>query len=187
MTVLQTDNKIILTSTLEAGTKIGLGRLNTDGSLDNTFGTNGISTTPPLTNNNPYALIHNAILQPDNKLLAMGSLSEFGSNYRLMIARFNTQAVATINEPNTLSGISVAPNPVDATTQFCYTLTDEAVISIRLYDVLGREIHEFASNTRQKAGKYTETLTMPSNLPQGAYIITIHTDGNSKSVRVVKW
>ncbi len=48
------------------------------------------------------------------------------------------------------------PNPFNPTTNISYTLSNDAQVSIRVFDMLGREIAVLA-NTAQNAGQYTIT------------------------------
>ena len=98
---LQSDGKIVAVGQLgcfeecqvPSGYKFALARFNTNGSLDTTFGTNGV-----ITNNfslmedfnNPGTLqLKNIIIQPDGKLIV--GLDTFdGSHYHFLLARFNS-------------------------------------------------------------------------------------------------
>jgi uncharacterized delta-60 repeat protein len=64
----------------------GLIRLNTDGSLDITFDSDGKLTTDFGTDNDDA---YSAVIQPDNKILA-GGTSRIGSNDDFVLARYNT-------------------------------------------------------------------------------------------------
>jgi hypothetical protein len=55
-----------------------------------------------------------------------------------------------------------------------------------MHDALGRTVAEFVTAAPREAGQQHETLTMPSNLSSGVYIITIHTDDIYKSVKIIK-
>ena len=98
---LQADGKIVAVGQLGCiqycqvppGYKFALARFNTNGSLDTTFGTNGV-----VTNNfslmedftNPGTLqLKNILVQPDGKLIV--GLDTFdGSHYHFFLARFNS-------------------------------------------------------------------------------------------------
>ena len=83
--VIQNDRKIILggySFTSSDDNRFLLIRYNTDGSLDSSFGVNGISSPP----NNGHSSYANAIeLQPDEKILLAGSIGDFAG-----VLRFNT-------------------------------------------------------------------------------------------------
>lgn len=84
---IQSDNKIIAAgySNATGVNTFTLVRLNTDGSLDNTFGTGGIVYTTIGTT----CKISRMLLQPDGKILA-GGVTTTGTNSDFALARYNT-------------------------------------------------------------------------------------------------
>ena len=98
---LQPDGKIVLAGRSVAGvnaanttTAFALARFNTDGSIDNTFGTNGTVRTKIAGGNN-YDAASALIIQPDGKIIAAGSsgtwsFSSFSyGNIQFAVARYN--------------------------------------------------------------------------------------------------
>ncbi len=85
--VLQTDGKIIVAGNAEFGgiTRLALVRYNPDGSLDHSFGTNGIATTDL----GGDAVINSIALQTDGKIVAGGHVRS-GSYYDFAVARYKT-------------------------------------------------------------------------------------------------
>ncbi|MEW6027281.1 MAG: delta-60 repeat domain-containing protein, partial [Planctomycetota bacterium] len=84
--VLQSDNKIVIAgdSTTGVNSDIVLARYNADGSLDNTFDTDGVLTTT-VTSNNDVAF--DLAVQPDGRIVVAG-YSNNGANFTLV--RYNT-------------------------------------------------------------------------------------------------
>ncbi len=82
------------------------------------------------------------------------------------------------------------PNPFNPTTKIDYDLPKDSKISIKLYDITGREIMTLV-NAQQNAGNYTVQLNA-TNLASGIYIYTLiaNSDGNqtviSKKMNVIK-
>ena len=91
--VIQPDGKIIVagysTSTL-TGKDFTVVRYNTDGSLDNTFGTNGIVTTDLLLVSEDIA--YSVALQTDGKIVLAGYCDN-GSNRDAALVRYNSNGV----------------------------------------------------------------------------------------------
>lgn len=89
--VIQNDGKILVAGLSDNGINddFALVRYNTDGSLDNTFGTSGIVTTP-IGNSEDNA--YSVVLQSDGKIVAAG-YSNNGSNYDFALVRYNTNGV----------------------------------------------------------------------------------------------
>ncbi len=86
--LIQSDDKIILAGTASNGNDndFGLVRLNSDGSLDNSFGTSGKVTTDIGGN---YDYLHGAVLQSDGKIVVVGE-SYDGTIYNVTVARYNS-------------------------------------------------------------------------------------------------
>jgi uncharacterized delta-60 repeat protein len=86
---LQSDGKIVLVGTTETTTssKIALVRYNPDGTLDTSFGANGIVRTAV----GEDAIGIGLALQPDDKIVVTGySKTTFASNSELVTLRYNT-------------------------------------------------------------------------------------------------
>lgn len=79
--LLQSDGKILLGGSANGST---VSRLNTDGSLDASFGTNG-NAAVTFGGNEGFGKL---LLQPDNKIIAVGSFT-FNRNVLVSLARFN--------------------------------------------------------------------------------------------------
>ena len=85
---IQSDGRILAARYYADGSNydFALVRYNTDGSLDTTFGTGGIVTTPT---GSGYDIAYVLGIQPDGRILAAGS-SHYGSNYDFALVRYNT-------------------------------------------------------------------------------------------------
>ncbi|HEX7999045.1 MAG TPA: FG-GAP-like repeat-containing protein [Pyrinomonadaceae bacterium] len=84
---LQPDGKIVVAGFASNGTNsdFALVRYNTDGSLDTTFDTDGIVTTPILSSND---IAFAVAVQPDGKIVAAGSATT-GNSTDFALARYN--------------------------------------------------------------------------------------------------
>ncbi|MCP3690031.1 MAG: tandem-95 repeat protein, partial [Gammaproteobacteria bacterium] len=88
--MIQSDGKILVAGDSDNGTddKFALIRYNTDGSLDTSFGTSGIATTPIGSGD---VFVESAVLQSDGKILLAGAGADVTrSQYDIVIVRFNT-------------------------------------------------------------------------------------------------
>ena len=95
---LQSDGKIVLAGTktpIGTGSEFGLTRINPDGSLDTTFGANGVTATdfvnPPYNLSSTYDAILAIAIQTDDKIVAVGNTSNFDlyNFLDVAIARYN--------------------------------------------------------------------------------------------------
>ena len=111
---LQSDGKIIVAGNSSSGSSnFALVRYNTDGSLDNSFGTNGVATSN-LGDENSEDVINAIALQADGKILAAGFTS-IADNYDMAIARYNHNGTASIHEVfENMNQAEIFPNPVSS-------------------------------------------------------------------------
>jgi len=72
------------------------------------------------------------------------------------------------------------PNPFNPATIISYQLQKDGLVSIKVYDILGKEIAELI-NEKQTAGNYQIEFNA-SNLPSGTYFYKIAT-GNFTEVK----
>ena len=88
--VIQDDGKIILAGESISGStniqNVKLVRLNTDGSIDNTFGTGGIKQT---TIGGSYAETSSVLMQSDGKIVVAGNVSNLNYYSALTLIRYN--------------------------------------------------------------------------------------------------
>ena len=89
--VIQTDGKVVVAGNTQTGnypniqSKIAVVRYNTDGSLDNSFGSSGKVITSDKKQTIAYAMA----LQPDGKIVVTGSTSDDGTYIDIITIRFN--------------------------------------------------------------------------------------------------
>ncbi|MBC8044430.1 MAG: T9SS type A sorting domain-containing protein, partial [Rhizobacter sp.] len=78
------------------------------------------------------------------------------------------------------------PNPFNPTTNITYTLQKPETVSLKVYDVLGREV-ETLVQSRKAAGTYTVTFNA-SKLTSGVYFYRLNAGGfvSSKKMMLVK-
>ena len=75
------------------------------------------------------------------------------------------------------------PNPFNPTTKIQYSLTKPADVSLRIYDILGRELATLV-NERKPAGTYTAHWNAES-VPNGVYFYRIVTDGFVETKKMI--
>lgn len=98
--------------------------------------------------------------------------------------------VSVENSQNEIvSGYSLTqnyPNPFNPATKISYTLPEASEISLKVFDILGKEITTLYSG-KQNAGKHTIDFK-PENLSSGTYIYRLETNKNviSKKMMFIK-
>jgi len=162
--VLQPDGKAIIGGTANNGNdnNFCLIRINEDGSLDPTFGNNGIVITEVSPDNDGIADME---LQADGKLVVAGT-ARVGTNDDIAIARYHTGINTSVAEIGAESKLSVFPNP--AVNQLTVT-SEKTLNNVELLDALGRTVLTQTSN----ANRFQLDL---SQIPSGIYLLRA-TDG----------
>jgi hypothetical protein len=75
------------------------------------------------------------------------------------------------------------PNPFNATTRLSFSLPHTAPVSLKIYDVQGREVAVLVNETRD-AGTH-DIVVNGSSLSSGIYFARLNTDGNSRTQKMV--
>ncbi len=149
---LQSDGKIVAAgyAYTETTPVFALVRYNTNGSLDNAFGTNGILTSSVGIAEN-YA---NAVaVQSDGNIVAAGYSSD-GNNYSVLtLIRFNGSIPTGVKgDNNSATPTSFVleqnyPNPFNPSTKIKYSIPSylgntksATIVQLKIYDLFGREI-----------------------------------------------
>ncbi len=167
---IQDDEKIIVGGhSKTADDNFALVRYNTNGILDNTFGTEGIVTTDIGTGESEdkiYALA----LQPDGKIVAAG-YSYNGSDYIFATARYHGVSTSIINFDDQISSaINIFPNPFSLQT---ILETEKQLINgtLIVYNYFGSEVKQLTNISGQ------QIILDREYLPGGMYFIQLMEDG----------
>ena len=76
------------------------------------------------------------------------------------------------------------PNPFNLTTSIQYHLGENALITLKVYDVMGREIATLINNKMQQKGSYSSTFN-GSGLPSGIYFYTLFVNGRPYTQKMI--
>ncbi len=169
---IQSDGKIIAAGNSFNGSNfdIALVRYNSNGSLDNTFGTNGVVTTDVGTEGD-YAT--SIAIQSDEKIIVAGGSIYMARFSFLRIVRYLNNASTGVDEkdngeiPTAFALEQNYPNPFNPTTAISYQLPVIGFVTLKVYDLLGREVATLVNETKAP-GNY-EVNFNASNLPSGVY------------------
>ena len=171
---IQSDGKIVAAGS--SGNNSTILRYNSDGTLDNNFGVNGIEITPIGNSKNTTKAM---LLQSDGKIITAGSA--FKGNYRVFsLIRYNGDPVTGLNEksgdkiPTSFKLEQNYPNPFNPTTKIKYSIPDVGNADLRslqttlkVYDILGKEVTTLV-NQQQQPGNYEAEFNAGS-LASGIY------------------
>lgn len=181
---VQNDGKIIaagLSFQSTNGVYFALARYTATGTLDSSFGNNGIVLTgDAFTYNVCYALA----IQNDYKIIAGGAISPGLPMWNIALARYMSGLnVGMIDFTNQKTPMLAYPNPVKDYAYINYTLTNDESLTIKLYDMQGHEVKSFISDIEKQKGEQTEYLYFDDGIKTGIYFLQI---SNGKSVQAIK-
>ena len=162
--ILQPDGKAIIGGYENDGNdnNFCLIRINEDGTLDQTFGDNGVVITEVSTDNDRIASM---ALQPDGKLVVAGS-ARIGTNDDIALARYHTGLNLSVNDRDEKPLFSVYPSPA---TGYLSISSKVKLQTIELTDALGKKVLTVKPNSNQMQ------LDI-ALLPSGIYLLRA-TDG----------
>ena len=97
----------------------------------------------------------------------------------------NSLAEGIMLEKETPSDYSIGsyPNPFNPTTTINYQLPKDGMVTIKVYDVLGKEVAVLVNE--QKSAGYYKVDFDASKLTSGVYIATIQAGGFNKSIKLL--
>jgi uncharacterized delta-60 repeat protein len=156
-------------------------RYNTNGSLDTTFGTNGIQTIDFGENESVFA----SITQPDGKII-LGGTSNFDVDGGFSLLRLKDATLSTNTLAESKNSFLVYPNPFVNAISVALPQNIKENISIDLLDNMGRKITTFLSNELFIKNESILELEMPESLSKGVYFLKIIDGERTTTIKVVK-
>jgi len=181
---LQFDGKILLAGTASnsSDNDFALVRLDTTGLLDITFGSLGIVLTD-FGGNSDTGL--DILMQSDGKILVVGHTGNGLRNIALAryLSGLNVGVVDfSIEDQNFL----IYPNPLQDNATLQYTLTNDELISINLYDMSGKVVQSIIKSERRLRGLNEEIFSLDASIPTGSYVLVISNGVGSSNIKVIK-
>lgn len=178
---IQSDGKLLVAGWAlnpVSGYDFAVIRYTVDGKPDSTFGVGGIVMTPIGTNDFGQAIA----LQSDGRIVVAGSSYDSAGDYAFAVVRYLnrlTTGIASPDEaPQQFTLFQNYPNPFNASTFIHYTINRPGFVSLKVYDLLGREITTLVSEN-QPRGEYTISWN-PVGLQSGAYFYRLQA-GDARS------
>lgn len=166
--VFEQDGSIFIGGSVDAADRdYFLTRFAPNGSLDMSFGTEGIVTTDF---DDSFDHLFGLALQPDGKIVAAG--------YQFKLARYLTDTSTATEKPFAAPAFLLEPpypNPFHREATISFTLAQSAHVRLVAYDVLGREVAVLA-DTQLPAGAHMKKLDAGS-LSEGLYLLRLEADG----------
>jgi uncharacterized delta-60 repeat protein len=140
-----------------------MARLNSNGSVDSTFGTNGIVINSI---GSSTSVAYAVSMQPDGKILAIGTSEGASSAMDFTVVRYNNPTINVNYVESNLLNLSIYPNPFKTTTTIEFgTTVDNAELSI--YSIFGQKLKTITNISDSKIHLNREELA------SGIYIISL--------------
>jgi len=166
--------------------RIGMLRLLANGDPDPDFGTDGNGTLVTSFGGSGHS-IGQVTLDNQGQIVVVGGWrSSTSVSTNTFIARYIGTAVGILEFSLTNGVVNVFPNPIAESTTFNYTLVEPEQLTISLQDLQGRVITTFMNGRSMPAGEHKQTVSMPSDLAQGNYLLVFSTPKGRMSVQVSK-
>jgi uncharacterized delta-60 repeat protein len=173
---LQPDGKILVagsTGELAPGNNDwAVWRFNADGNIDNTFGTNGVSTLD-LFGNAEEAL---GIALYQDKIILAGKTRNAENKLDFAVAEFMNDNYFNVSVPEATSNADfvVTPNPVsqNSTTNLYYELNQPEEITVEMVNVSGTSVFQMQLG-KQSAGKQSIQMNLPTSISKGMYFVKV--------------
>lgn len=168
---IQHDGKILAAGygiSAVSGYDFAVVRYNQDGSLDSSFGNNGIGLTPVGTSSD-FGI--GLALQPDEKIVLAGA-SVTAAGYDFSIVRYNNSPPTSISPPAQVTQeftlFDSYPNPFNSTTRIRFRIPGSEFVSLMVYDLLGHNVAELV-NENLGPGNHERTFEA-KGLASGIYL-----------------
>lgn len=168
--VFLSDNKILIGGDFPSNSPInknGIARINTDGTIDNSF------ITGTGTNNR----ITDMIVLHDQKLLIGGEFTSYNGNGKNHIARLNGSNVLSIKDITLNKDVKIYPNPVQ---NILYINSEKSIKKITIHNFLGQMMDEY------KVLNISKTEIDVSSLSKGNYVVTIELETGARTFNLIK-
>ncbi|HYV94916.1 MAG TPA: T9SS type A sorting domain-containing protein [Chitinophagales bacterium] len=182
---LQPDGKILETGSSgdNPNQVFAVARLNADGSIDNSFSTDGKTTTDI---GNGEDVANSIAMQPDGKIVVAG-FSTDNNTFNFSIVRYLSGLnVGVIDFSWNENSVLIYPNPIENGVQLEYTLTSNEKLSLELYDAGGRKVQSFFTHEKRAVGLHHEVLNLDSMLPSGNYMLVLSNGRKQVSIKIIK-
>lgn len=181
---IQEDGKILVAGGTGEGApgdvEMAVWRYLENGSLDMTFGLDGMATVQ-ISERVDEAL--GMALQSDGKIVIAGKSRNEMNNHDFIVARMMNDLQTGTPELAAKTKQSIAPNPVNAGNKMHinFELPTNSNATVDIYNSVGSLVGSVDLGF-QNAGLHSSTFTLPSNIGQGAYFISISASGYKGNV-----
>lgn len=168
----------------ESSNAAAIARYLPSGALDASFGVNGLVLTQYP--NSVATTATDCLIQPDGKLLIVGTTYQTPSDADPFMARYITSLnVGTVNPLAHVSETLIYPNPVSTDATYVFELESAADVSLSVVDISGKVFKQPLSKSDFPTGKQEIQLSL-GELTPGNYLLVLQAGGHTVTTRFVK-
>ncbi len=188
--IREPDSKLIISGTAIDALNNGdifLMRLDSAGTVDSTFGNMGVVSTDIKNNSDDRATA--AAMQPDGRILVAGSTVTNDVMYnRIFVCRYLTGVDVTGLDHLVAPylHLTVYPNPVSDEFRIRYTLPHDEDISLRLFNLQGRQVQTLLPGQHKPAGNTEDMFRLDPSVPAGVYLLELFTGEGILHSKIIK-
>jgi len=169
---IDSNSKIVVAGSI--GDDFACWRLNDDGTIDASFGLNGIYKKD--FGNSSYDYGTQITQQSDGKYVIAGYTSFFCSDRAFGLTRISSNQALSNNDFEMKESIKIYPNPTNSSVNIS---SDSTINRLVLYDIQGRILE---TNLVQESNSKIDI----SSRPKGVYFLKIDTQQGSKTEKIIK-
>lgn len=179
----QSDDKIVAVGVYEGDYLVS--RHLPDGTLDPDFGNNGY-TVVDIDNGTDWA--YDVELDSEQRIILVGSATLNGAAVpnRIAFIRLMPGVVGLLELSEKESIVNIYPNPIVESATLSYTLAEAEELTIALHDLQGRILTTYLNGKNMPAGDHTQTITIPSELASGNYMLVFSSPKGRFTIQVSK-
>jgi uncharacterized delta-60 repeat protein len=182
-TELQSDDKLLVTGfVLNTDADFFIIRCNTNGTLDTSFGINGVQVIDSGVNEGTFT----SITQPDGKIIIGGGISYTDTTLDFILMRFLEPTLVTNSFNINQNNFSVYPNPFTTSINLTFSLPKNEILTIDLIDSNGRLIQNLSKEKAFSSGNNSINLGLPETLSKGIYFLKISNGFENNTIKIIK-
>jgi uncharacterized delta-60 repeat protein len=180
---IQDDQKIVLLGSMNGFSNMNsfVVRLKKDGDLDTAWNYSGYT----LSGSEDILQTTSTCLAIHKNRVIVGSTTYDSLGPNLLLQRYYVNDERK-PEKVFLFDFNLFPNPVNDQSRIVYKLTEDAMVTIKVFDMSGRLICIPVNNFRQYSGYHTTLLNLPEGISHGVYILQLTTANQIKRVQFLK-
>lgn len=180
--IKQNDGKVLIGGnyidvTESNGTNCYIARLLPNGNMDTTFGQNGIFKVSLSYFNDKILKL---ALSPTNQLFFAGA-KMFDGNWEFIAGELTNEASLKVIDTIKIKEILISPNPCYGKTNVSFSLLDNQLINMNLYDANSRIVREITNNKILEAGSHLISINV-SDIAKGLYFVKISNSTGSETI-----